>query len=102
MPGRAPEGSATVTISILDTKRGIVDATPGVVGVAAWMCPSWMCATGTGYGAGVRSGRLITIEGLDGAGKSTLAQALALELAARGLTVELLREPGGGDTAERN
>jgi len=60
-----------------------------------------MCAANTGYGAGVKSGTLITIEGLDGAGKSTLAEALALALAARGLTVELLREPGGVDTAER-
>jgi dTMP kinase len=42
-----------------------------------------------------RSGRLITIEGLDGAGKSTLADALAAEIAARGHTVRTLREPGG-------
>jgi dTMP kinase len=47
------------------------------------------------------TGRLITIEGLDGAGKSTLAQALASELAARGERVELLREPGGVETSER-
>ena len=60
-----------------------------------------MGAADTGYGAGVSSGRLITIEGLDGAGKSTLADALELALADRGLTVELLREPGGVDTAER-
>ena len=46
-------------------------------------------------------GRLITIEGLDGAGKSTLAQALAREIAARGRRVELLREPGGVDVSER-
>lgn len=46
-------------------------------------------------------GRLITIEGLDGAGKSTLAEALARELAARGAHVELLREPGGVETSER-
>jgi dTMP kinase len=44
---------------------------------------------------------LITIEGLDGAGKSTLAQALCLELGARGARVELLREPGGVDVSER-
>jgi dTMP kinase len=49
----------------------------------------------------VARGRLITIEGLDGAGKSTLAQALAGELAARGHRVELLREPGGVDVSER-
>jgi len=46
-------------------------------------------------------GKLITIEGLDGAGKSTLAQALAGELEARGLEVELLREPGGVEISER-
>ncbi len=46
-------------------------------------------------------GRLITIEGLDGAGKSTLAQALARAIAARGQVVELLREPGGVELSER-
>ncbi len=46
-------------------------------------------------------GRLITIEGLDGAGKSTLAGALRDALAARGRPVELLREPGGVDVSER-
>ena len=49
----------------------------------------------TRYRPGVARGRLITIEGLDGAGKSTLADALAEAIAARGLRVELLREPGG-------
>ena len=46
-------------------------------------------------------GRLITIEGLDGAGKSTLAQALREAIAARGRAVELLREPGGVPLSER-
>jgi dTMP kinase len=46
-------------------------------------------------------GRLVTIEGLDGAGKTTLAAALRDALAARGLTVELLREPGGVPLSER-
>jgi dTMP kinase len=49
----------------------------------------------------VAAGRLITIEGLDGAGKSTLARALADEIGARGLVVELLREPGGVELSER-
>jgi dTMP kinase len=49
----------------------------------------------------VARGTLITIEGLDGAGKSTLAEALEREIAARGVRVELLREPGGVDLAER-
>lgn len=47
------------------------------------------------------AGKLVTIEGLDGAGKSTLAAALATELRRRGLAVELLREPGGVRVSER-
>ena len=46
-------------------------------------------------------GRLITIEGLDGAGKTTLAEGLTAALRERGLTVELLREPGGVELSER-
>ena len=46
-------------------------------------------------------GRLITIEGVDGAGKTTLAAGLLDALAARGLEVKLLREPGGVPAAER-
>lgn len=46
-------------------------------------------------------GTLITIEGLDGAGKSTLAVALQRGLAVRGVRVELLREPGGVEVSER-
>jgi dTMP kinase len=46
-------------------------------------------------------GRLITIEGIDGAGKTTLAAALGDELSARGHEVRLLREPGGVAAAER-
>jgi dTMP kinase len=53
------------------------------------------------YGAGVARGRLVTIEGLDGAGKSTLAASLAREIARRGRAVELLREPGGVPVSER-
>jgi dTMP kinase len=49
----------------------------------------------------VGRGRLITIEGLDGAGKSTLAAGLMRELAARGVEAELLREPGGVEASER-
>jgi dTMP kinase len=46
-------------------------------------------------------GRLITIEGIDGAGKTTLAAGLLNALTARGLDVTLLREPGGAPAAER-
>jgi dTMP kinase len=46
-------------------------------------------------------GRLITIEGVDGAGKTTLAASLHEALRARGLDVHLLREPGGVPVAER-
>jgi dTMP kinase len=48
---------------------------------------------------GVR-GRLITIEGLDGVGKTTLAAGLLGALRDRGVPVELLREPGGVALAE--
>ena len=46
-------------------------------------------------------GRLITIEGLDGAGKSTLAHGLLNSIAARGSHAEVLREPGGVELSER-
>jgi dTMP kinase len=49
----------------------------------------------------VRRGRLITIEGIDGAGKTTLAGALADALHDRGIDIRLLREPGGVEAAER-
>jgi dTMP kinase len=47
------------------------------------------------------SGRLVTIEGLDGAGKTTLAAALVAALRERGAEAELLREPGGVELSER-
>jgi dTMP kinase len=46
-------------------------------------------------------GKLITIEGIDGAGKSTLARALLEALRERGVDATLLREPGGVRSAER-
>ncbi|NKC31492.1 dTMP kinase [Falsiroseomonas selenitidurans] len=45
-------------------------------------------------------GRFISLEGGEGAGKSTQAQRLADHLAARGLPVLLTREPGGAPGAE--
>jgi dTMP kinase len=49
----------------------------------------------------VADGRLITIEGLDGAGKTTLARGVEAALRAEGVAVSLLREPGGVVLAER-
>ncbi len=46
-------------------------------------------------------GKLITIEGLDGAGKTTLAAGLADALRTRSIDVQVLREPGGVAAAER-
>ena len=46
-------------------------------------------------------GRLITIEGIDGAGKTTLAAGLLDALAGHGIEARLLREPGGVPAAER-
>jgi dTMP kinase len=46
-------------------------------------------------------GKLITIEGLDGAGKTTLAASLHEAIRARGIDVRLSREPGGVRAAER-
>jgi dTMP kinase len=50
---------------------------------------------------GVSTGRLITVEGLDGAGKTTLVAGLTRELAARGRELMVLREPGGVELSER-
>jgi dTMP kinase len=50
---------------------------------------------------GVRSGRLITVEGLDGAGKTTLIAGVTRALAARGRELLVLREPGGVELSER-
>ena len=46
-------------------------------------------------------GVLITVEGLDGAGKSTLVAGLAKALEERGERVVVLREPGGVEVSER-
>ena len=45
-------------------------------------------------------GRFITLEGIEGAGKSTIARALQAELERRGCPVLLTREPGGTPVAE--
>lgn len=45
-------------------------------------------------------GRFITLEGGEGAGKSTLARGMAEVLRARGIEVVLTREPGGAPGAD--
>jgi len=49
----------------------------------------------------VAGGRLITVEGIDGAGKTTLVAGLAEALRRVGRPVEVLREPGGVELSER-
>ena len=46
-------------------------------------------------------GKFITIEGLDGCGKSTQLEKLAKVLRADGLSVVVTREPGGTVTGEK-
>lgn len=47
------------------------------------------------------SGKFITLEGMDGAGKSTHLAGLAQALRERGLTVRTTREPGGTALGEK-
>jgi dTMP kinase len=46
-------------------------------------------------------GRLITIEGVDGTGKTTLAASLLKRLTVHGVEARLMREPGGVEISER-
>jgi len=46
-------------------------------------------------------GKFITLEGLDGTGKSTQAEKLARALRARGVSVTVTREPGGTAAGEK-
>jgi dTMP kinase len=45
--------------------------------------------------------RFITLEGIEGAGKTTVADRITQTLRARGVTVHATREPGGTKVAER-
>jgi len=45
-------------------------------------------------------GRLVTLEGCEGAGKSTVLEAVRARLASHGLDVVVTREPGGTDLGE--
>jgi len=49
----------------------------------------------------VKPGSFITLEGIEGAGKSTVARSLQAALQQRGCTVLLTREPGGTPLAEK-
>ena len=53
-----------------------------------------------GGGGGVRRGRFITLEGGEGAGKSTQVRLLVSRLEERGIEVVATREPGGSPKAE--
>ena len=46
------------------------------------------------------SGRYIAFEGIDGAGKTTVAEAVAELLVEDGHRVEMVREPGGTEIGE--
>lgn len=46
------------------------------------------------------TGRFLSLEGGEGAGKSTQARALAAALEARGIRTLVTREPGGSEGAE--
>lgn len=48
----------------------------------------------------MNAGRFLSLEGGEGAGKSTQARALAAALEARGLETVVTREPGGSEGAE--
>jgi len=52
-------------------------------------------------GSPLKRGRFITLEGIDGAGKSTHIAWLADLLARRGVSVKTTREPGGTAVGER-
>jgi len=49
----------------------------------------------------VTAGRFLTLEGIEGAGKSTIAKYVAEWLTSQGIAVRLTREPGGTPLAER-
>jgi dTMP kinase len=60
----------------------------------------WTKAQPAAHLSSVPRGRFITLEGGEGAGKSTQARRLAARLRQRGLEVATTREPGGSPGAE--
>ena len=46
-------------------------------------------------------GRFITVEGVDGAGKSSQIEVIAQTIRDRGIDLVITREPGGTTTAEK-
>ncbi len=49
----------------------------------------------------IKRGRFITVEGVDGAGKSSQIQVIAETIRNRGIELVITREPGGTPTAEK-
>ena len=69
------------------------------------MTPRWpntcsACANGAGRGADVPRGKFITVEGIEGVGKSTNIGALVAHIESAGHRVLTTRQPGGTPLAE--